>query len=158
MESIFFFQIFCYLIVAPLNHVANLCILFQMWTFKSSEAHWRHCLNHKPEMHSQSWLVIITSSRFVLITMLPGPLSVINSWLSYKHVHCTDFLREQSFPMECCSKARAHCIPYIWFSSRLWISQTMSTWVSYTISLSVGLLFWKVRLVIHDYLIASLSC
>lgn len=73
MGSIFF-QTFCYLIMAPLNRAANLCILFQMWTLKSGEVYWRHCLDHKPEMHSQSWLVIITSSRFALIIMLPGPL------------------------------------------------------------------------------------
>ncbi|KAM8937852.1 LOW QUALITY PROTEIN: cysteine-rich secretory protein 1 [Lycaon pictus] len=36
--------------------------------------------------------------------------SAVNSWISYKHFLCTDFLIEQIFPAGYCLKARAHHI------------------------------------------------
>lgn len=104
------FQCSGYLIAAPLNHAVNLCNLFHVWKFKTGEVHWWCGLDPKLEMHTQSWLAIFTVFRFVLITMHSCSFSAVNSWISYKHFLCTDFLIEQIFPAGYCLKARAHHI------------------------------------------------
>lgn len=95
-------------IVAPLNHAANLCSLFQMWQFKAGEVHrWRY-LDYKLETHPQLWLVVFKGSRLVLIIMCSCRLSTVNFWLSCKHFHWADFLIEQISHVEYCVKTRIY--------------------------------------------------
>ena len=139
-------------IVAPLNHAADLSSLFQVWQFKTGEVHrWRY-LDYKRETHPQLWLVVFTGSRLVLIIMCPCHLSTVNFWLSCKHFHWADFLIEQISHVEYCVKARIYCAAKYLF---LIITLTNSvSWGKLCTSLSVGLITWQVRLMIHDYLIA----
>lgn len=140
-------------IVAPLNHAADLSSLFQVWQFKTGEVHrWRY-LDYKRETHPQLWLVVFTGSRLVLIIMCPCHLSTVNFWLSCKHFHWADFLIEQISHVEYCVKARIYCAAKYLF---LIVTLTNSvSWGKLCTSLSVGLITWQVRLMIHDYLIAS---
>ena len=139
-------------IVAPLNHAADLSSLFQVWQFKTGEVHrWRY-LDYKRETHPHLWLVVFTGSRLVLIIMCPCHLSTVNFWLSCKHFHWADFLIEQISHVEYCVKARIYCAAKYLF---LIITLTNSvSWGKLCTSLSVGLITWQVRLMIHDYLIA----
>ena len=139
-------------IVAPLNHAADLSSLFQVWQFKTGEVHrWRY-LDYQRETHPHLWLVVFTGSRLVLIIMCPCHLSTVNFWLSCKHFHWADFLIEQISHVEYCVKARIYCAAKYLF---LIITLTNSvSWGKLCMSLSVGLITWQVRLMIHDYLIA----
>lgn len=95
----------CYLIVAPLNHEAN---LHNSWKLDPGKVPWWCHLDSKLEVPPQSWFAIFTVFHFVLIIMHSCPLSAVNSQIFCKHFPCTDVLIEQIFPAEYYLKARAH--------------------------------------------------